>query len=172
MMSMENLLLGRTNDWRSLTARVVNGQKPIAFNSSTARQPMREAADIGFKAGCAVLHFRSTGVSYKYWFTSVAQIGVIGETFNLDALLDDYRHYYRSHPSAMEAVERELGSLSYRDISSFVAFGDLEADVPGIMDGKLHPAGEYARTGLLLGYPVQSTAKLVLDEIRRYPVYA
>ena len=88
----------------------------------------------------------------------MAQTGRVGERFDLGALIADYNAYFLFHPEVSAAIEEELDKLSRRDISSFLDFRSVEADV---WRDEKRTGPEYARCGLLLGYPVWSTVAII-----------
>jgi hypothetical protein len=168
LLNDENLRQGALSNSKALIGRVIAGLKPLAFTEGVDPEVEREAASLAISAGLAVHHDRWMGGSRPYWFTSAAMMGQIDDVFDLDALLADYRELYEPWPDAVKAVKQELKKLRRSQISDYLSFSDLEVDLPAIMDGRVHPAGEYARTGLLLGYPVLSTVEVAKSSMSRW----
>jgi hypothetical protein len=161
LLNDENLRLSGSTSGPALAERVFSGLKPLAFTDSRDREQQVAVATRALEAGFSVQCSSWAFDTHTHWFTSVATPGRVCDVFDLDALLSDYRLLCADIPGAPGAIEVELERLYFRSISCFLPFEVVEADVPGIWDGTVHPAGEYARTGLLLGYPVASTVEII-----------
>jgi hypothetical protein len=105
-------------------------------------------------------------ISGGHHFFSLSLGEQVPELCDLEALRRDYERAFSGNEQALVSIAAELERLSLRRFSDFLDFDDAEADLPAITDGRKHPAGEYLRTGLLLGYPLESTFALI-DEVER-----
>jgi len=159
LVNERNLEISAGGPWQVIVEQVTAGLKPVGFVDSGEDQ-MRAAAQQGLSSGCAVHNHRYSfnDGSNPCWFTSVAQTGRVGERFDIAALIADYNAYFLFHPEVSEAIEKELDKLSGRDISCFLDFGSVEAN---IWKDEEKTGPEYARCGLLLGYPVWSTVAII-----------
>jgi hypothetical protein len=168
LLNSENLHVGCTNTGGVLIDRVIAGLKPLAFTDDSRPEMAREVAKRAVDAGLAVHHFCwvSPSSGLPHWFTSACVLGRIGDVFDIDALRADYRVLYANCPDYVESVESELAKIRRRDVSDYLSFSDLEVDWLGMTSGTAHPAGEYTRTGLLLGYPVASTVEVVHGAVK------
>jgi len=171
LVNERNLEVSAGGPWQDVVRQVTNDLKPVGFVESGEGQ-MREAAKCGLEAGCAVQNSRyafSSGGAC--WFTSVAQTGRIEERFDIESLIADYRAYFAEHPKVAEAIGEELAKLGRFDISCYLDFSDVEADLSGVWKDEKSAGAEYARCGLLLGYPVWSTVA-VIGKTLKLPGYA
>lgn len=146
LVNVRNLALSGDDAWEALLARVLGRRKPIAFVSSWVRSDMLEAARRAMGAGCAV-QWSPDGLC------SVGIPGVVHRELGLGAVIADYREITAAAgPEAGERIASELRRIGYRAFADCLSFGDVESDGS--------PAG-YARCGLLLGYPVESTSAFI-----------
>jgi len=159
LVNERNLEISAGGPWQVIVDQVERGFKPVGFLESGEEQ-MRAAAQQGLAAGCAVQNYQHSfnDGSDPCWFTSVAQTGRIEELFDVASLIADYNAYFLFHPEVSEAIERELDKIRRRDVSSFLSFRSVEAD---IWKDEKRTGPEYARCGLLLGYPVWSTVAII-----------
>jgi len=163
-----NLYLAQGNDWREMVKQIVAKKKPIGFMDSHSGKEMKEAASSLIEAGHAVHCYRysfSDGAD-PCWFVSGSQVGRISEMFDIDALIFDYSSYFSGKPEVVTAIETELKKIGRFDLSYFLNFKDVEIDYPAIRDKEKNVAGEYARCGLLLGYPVESTMAIITKYLK------
>jgi hypothetical protein len=102
----------------------------------------------------------------------IAVPGIVGELFDLAALKDDYGRYLlplddARRTGALDAIAAELdrlASLHTRGLSSFLDHIEVRVHAgPESSDQKrAEHAADYARCGLLLGYPPCTTAAMIL----------
>ncbi len=164
MLNDENLRLGRSSDGGALVDRVIAGLKPLAFVDS-GDERLLGWVERARENGLLVDHFADWRGTRPWWLAAVAIPGRIGELFDLDALLGDYQCRYDGWTGAFDSVADEIERLRGRDMSDYLSFAAAEVDLGSIMEGTRHPAGEYARTGLLLGYPVATTIDVVRSSL-------
>jgi hypothetical protein len=138
---------------------VLAGRKPAALadaaDEGVARRWERAATGAGLVARCVATRFDCGPAPVTRWFVTVAVPGTVAGRFDLDRLLGDYAACL---PGAeLTEVERALYAISTHEIA------DLALDADLIMPAS---AGQYARTGLVLGYHPATTASLILREPR------
>ena len=78
---------------------------------------------------------------------------VIGEAVDVEALAREYSRWFSGDAGLVASISAELERLRPMRFPDFLNFGDAE-----VMSASVH---EYARTGLLFGYPVESTCRLM-----------
>lgn len=137
---------GRISD-RAIVARVVGGLKPVGFLDTEDRRVTRPVEEAGGRVYAA-----------SYGLLSVTMGGRIGELFDLAALAADYRAWLVEEKAAttLRLVLRELRKLAPMDLRDFLDFRDVGCNVT--------PRG-LARSGLVLGYPVESTVALLRRDL-------
>lgn len=168
LVNRRNLEISGGAPWEWLVGRVVDRLKPVCFVDSADADLMRDAAATALAGGCGVQfqphHFAedSWNDARDHFFVSAAVPGVIADLFDLDALLADYHSYLaEAAHDAVEDIEREISRISRRSPCDFLDFGKVEVSWIG---GRRTP-GELARCGLLLGYPVETTAALICGDL-------
>jgi hypothetical protein len=159
LVNTRNLEIGGGAPADEYVDRVIEGHKPVGFASDKRPEVMRACAVRALQAGRGAQCHQHTGEGWSCWFTSASQVGPVGEHFDIDALIADYKAYLSSHPSVAEVVAEELGRIRRSDMSSFLEFSDVEVELG--LGPKTPVIGQYARCGLLLGYPAWSTAALI-----------
>jgi hypothetical protein len=91
-------------------------------------------------------------------FCSAGIPGVVGRQLDLDALVADYRELTaEAGPLVGGQIAAELRRIGRRAFADCLSFRDVDSD--------LTPAG-WARCGLLLGYPVETTAAIIGTVLR------
>jgi hypothetical protein len=158
LLNPENLRLGNESADcdDALVRRACSRQKPVAFLDNRRKRPLTALEDIAREAGLAARLWRSVitcGGPVTHFFLSVAMTDVIGEAVDLDALALEYSRRFVAHPGLVGYISAELERLRLMRFSDFLDFGDVEITGAGVY--------EYARTGLLLGYPVDSTCQVM-----------
>jgi hypothetical protein len=181
---VRNLELSGGGPWRRLMARVVDRLKPLAFFDARARRhpvdgwsgdgDLRAAARFAIANDLCLHHDMCTfdGCVMEgdrpvvFRFLSTCTFGRIGELFDLRALLNDYAEYLavagEAGNSALHDIERELARIQRMLLSRFLDFNEVDSD---------GSPGGYARCGLLLGYPPETTAALILGNVLEAPGY-
>ena len=167
MVNRKNYELSRSSDESRLALRVIAGLKPTAFLAGNRIQ-MHDAALAAGAAGC---NFKEQRYNPKrpVYFCSVTRPGDVRDAFDLDALISDYERYLRHAPkSALLDVKEEIARVGHRPFSAYLNFGKVEVehdywDVPE--DPGPGRPGSWARCGLLLGYPVQTTVAYILRDL-------
>jgi hypothetical protein len=162
MHSAENLA---ASDW-DIGARVCHRLKPVGvIHIPDSHEADREQA-------MAVVR-ESGGVAVQYredapGLIAITIDGVIGETFDLDALQRDYDAWCSRirapgrRAEVTEDIRAELTRLRPMRFSDFADFGKVIPRVHPDRDG--HEPGGWVRCGLLFGYPPATTAALVLRD--------
>ena len=167
LVNRRNYELSRSYHETGQILRLIAGLKPTAFLSGSLAE-MRDAAYAVRAAGGLAKVDRFKGKRTAY-FCSAATAGRVWDTFDLDALATDYRAYLRRAPkSALADIERELNAIAARPFSAFLNFSKVEVERHYWNDpAKLDPGrpGSWARCGLLLGYPVQTTVAHILEDL-------
>lgn len=154
-----NLAISGDASWHRVAERVSERLKPIGFVDSRDQNEMEEACRQVKAAGATgrLIHYRTGGTG-----AMLAVSGTIGDSFDLSALAADYADYLALDPALADDVAAELERLAPLEFSSF-DFGRVEVEfLPG--EGLKRRAGSLARCGLLLGYPIASTAALILGD--------
>lgn len=180
LLNDRNYELSGGGPWRDVLGQVTGARKPVCFLDSAepknraeypgvlepSPDPMRDAARIALDAGCCVLLYMAMSDEDDEGdevttFCSASISGRIRDVFDLDALIADYRAYTAAAgPDAVDDIASELRSVGSADVSDFLDFGVLEGD----WDVVARPA-DWARRGLLFGYPVDSTAALICETL-------
>lgn len=156
-----NLTIAGDSGWKRTAGRVAERLKPIGFVDGELAE-MEKAAALVEAAGGHSLIRRARAYGETFAFCTLTVDGVIGESFDLQALALDYHDYLATGTGLAEQIERELARLAPLRFSDFFAFGDVEVSSRnGVRD-----PGSLARCGLLLGYPVETTAALILSDHR------
>lgn len=153
-----NLAISGDGGWQRVAERVARRLKPIGFVDSRDEREMEKACrQVEVVGGTGkLIHYQSGGTG-----AMLAVAGTVGESFDLDALTADYGDYLAADPTLAADVREELARLASLDFSSF-DFGRVEVEfLPGT---GVRRAGSLARCGLLLGYPIASTAALILGD--------
>lgn len=160
--------------WEDLIGRVTTRAKPTAFvNTAEIRQnehlggrridpyeAVREAARRALDAECCVRLVSSESTFERRLSCAVSISGRVADVFDLDALLADYQAYTRRAGAHVAAsIADELEAIADCDVSEFLDFRRLI----GPPEGDSAP-GDWARRGLLLGYPVDTTAAIICEE--------
>jgi hypothetical protein len=138
---------------------VLAGRKPGALADCDDEALARRWEDAAGAAGRRATRHSSTfdcgPRPTTAWFVHVAVAGTLAQRFDLDALLADYAACLP--PSAFTEVEGALLADADTELADLLDDPDLiMAATPG----------EYARTGLVLGYHPATTASLILDAPR------
>lgn len=145
LVSDRNLQLSGDGGWEPTLRQVLRRRKPVAFLDSGIPGAMDRVARRAIAAGCPVL-----------WDGNLCSVGIVGgvrREFDLDALAADYRDFTRlAGPDVGDQIEDELRRLGRRRFADCLTFIDVETDFT--------PAA-YARCGLLLGYPPETTAAMI-----------
>lgn len=142
LVNERNLALSGDAAWQPLLTRVIDRLKPIAFVDSWAPADMVDAVGRAIAAGCPV--------QWSPGCCAVGIPGVIRRELDLGALAADYIELTApAGPAAGEQIAVELRRIGVRAFADCLSFDDVESDGT--------PAG-LARCGLLLGYPIESTA--------------
>jgi hypothetical protein len=145
LVNQRNLQLGGDDAWEATVDRVLRRRKPVGFVSSDNPADMVEAVGRAIAAGCPV--------QWSEGFCSAGVPGQVGRQLDLDALIADYRELTSEAGVIVGAqIAAELRRIAPRAFADCLSFTDVESD--------LTPAG-WARCGLLLGYPVESTAAII-----------
>jgi hypothetical protein len=145
LVNQRNLQLAGDDGWEALLDRVLRRRKPVAFVDSRHPPDLKEAVRRAMAAGCPV--------TWSEGFCSAGIPGRVGRQFDLDALVADYRELTAEAGALVGAqIAAELRRVGARAFADCLSFGDVDSD--------LTPAG-WARCGLLLGYPVETTAAIV-----------
>lgn len=150
MVSPENLIVGSRDDAGTIR-RVVKGRKPIGFTCSGRRAWAERVQRVG---GVCTIRQATGG---RALLLSATLGGVARDLFDLDALIADYTAIYAdASADVMRSVEREVSRIAPMDLRDLCEFRKVDAcwygsDMPG----------SAARCGLLLGYPIESTAAMV-----------
>jgi hypothetical protein len=162
---VNDLNLATSGDSRTLrpAVRVAERLKPITFTGS---------GDLGEVAAAARLIEESGGqVEVDGGHLAGGIAGTVGQTFDLDALYADYEDYLAASltvfPDLLPAIQDELERLAPLAFADLLEFGLVEvsfrkAPVAGRPFSRT-PAS-LVRCGLLLGYPIASTAALILGD--------
>jgi hypothetical protein len=177
LLNDRNYELSGGGPWREVIGRVVRGQKPVGFVDSSdpelmeehagvvepSPDPMRDAARMALDGGrCVLLHSVTfDDDAAPITFCSASLSGRLRDVFDLEALISDYRAYTAAAgPDAADGIAEELRLLADADVSEFLDFRVIEGD------RELEStAADWARRGLLFGYPVDTTAALVCETL-------
>jgi hypothetical protein len=146
MVNRQNFGFSSVDGW--CMRRVAAGRKPICFTCSYRKTWVDRVE----AAGGTV---RAERVPWgRARLLSATLGGRIGEVFDIPALTADYDAYLADVSRGVRsAIAAELLRIASMDLTAF-----LEFEVTG---GQRRMAASLARCGLLLGYPVASTAALI-----------
>lgn len=145
LVNQRNLQLAGDDGWEALLDRVLKHRKPVAFLDSTDSTDLVVAVQRAMEARCPV--------QWSEGFCSVGVPGRVRSQFDLEALIADYRELTAEAGTRVGGeIAAELYRIGYREFAGCLNFEDVETDFT--------PAG-YARCGLLLGYPVETTAAMM-----------
>ena len=163
LLNPENLrLVSESGDCAALVGRVCSRQKPMAFVDGGRKRPLVDLEDVARRAGLATrLHryvFTCGPRPVISYFLSVAITDVIGEAVDVEALAREYSRWFSGEAGLVARIAAELERLRPMRFPDFLDFGDAE-----VRSASVH---EYARTGLLFGYPVESTCRLMERMLR------
>jgi|GEM_PF-4156159 len=156
MCNAENLAIAGDSGWQRIASRVAAGLKPIGFVDSDDRAAVDQAARLVEKAGGTVRIKRCEGV----YFGNLGQSGTIREAFDLDALLADYVGYLAAAPDLIPPIALELERLAPLAFTNLLDFGLVEVE----WQNRRRLPETVVRCGLLLGYPPQTSAALILGD--------
>lgn len=161
-MNLRNFELSDGRDDAETVGRVIDGRKPCAFVTPRSAEQARQWTMAALQAGCSA---QATHSARGWWLVSVAAHGYVHERFDLDTLTADYRLLLAPAGGQIaDAVARELDRIAHADLSLFCEFTHVEVSAAAHRrDGD--GAAEYARCGLLLGYPHLTSAALILDRL-------
>ena len=81
---------------------------------------------------------------------------VIGDQFDIAALIQDYAEWLPEAPEAARQIAEALTAAGGRQLRDFLNFRDV---------GCAMTPAELARSGLLLGYPVETTVALIRQDL-------
>lgn len=166
MVNPDNLVLG-CNDAKAL-GFVLERLKPIGFINDFDVQTVTMWRQDVLDAG---------GYS-RFWaygdprLIGITMGGLIGEMFDLSALMADYTAYLTgAAPPVLEEIQAELDVLSRANLNDYLNFRDVEVRYEKA--SKYHSStntyirrpSTLVRCGLLLGYPVVTTASLILADL-------
>jgi hypothetical protein len=150
LVNQRNWQLAGDDGWEATLDRVIRRRKPIAFVDSDHPPDMTEAVRRAMAAGCPV--------QWSEGFCSAGIPGRVGRQFDLDALVADYRELTADAGALVGAqIAAELRRVGVREFADCLSFRDVDSD--------LTPGG-WARCGLLLGYPVETTAAIIGTVLR------
>lgn len=158
LLSAENLRIGNESaGGEPLVDLVCSRRKPVAFLDATSKRSLvrleKRAQEAGLATRLSSYTFTCGPRPYTVYFLSVAIRDVIGEAVDVDALRLEYARRFSGDPELVAEISAELERLRSMRFSDFLEFGDVE-----VRTAELY---EYARTGLVLGYPVESTCRLM-----------
>ena len=157
LLNSRNLELGHGKYPDELFSRVLDGIKPVGFLDSRQKEVI-DGFEVRARAAGLAFFRRDFGIAANVWFLSVAIDGVIREVLDVSAVVATYVD--AGLPDDITAlVVAELARIAPLRFDDFLKFDDCEADPTTIH--------EYARTGLLLGYPLESTIALMRAHIPR-----
>jgi hypothetical protein len=176
LLNDRNYELSGGGPWRDVIGQVTARRKPVGFvDSSQPRNleeyaqipellddPMRAAAWTALDAGCSVLLYTVTWDDQEEptTFCSASINGRIGEVLDVEALIADYRDYTAvGAPQISERIAEELRALESADVSEFLQFEMIEGDT------RAPSPGDWARRGLLFGYPVETTVAMICGDV-------
>lgn len=154
-----NLTISGDSQWRRTTERVARRLKPIGFTSVTKTE-MDEALETMRKSGGHACVSREAVLGEYGAMVSID--GTVGSVFDLAALSADYEAYLAASPALASQVLRELERLAPMRFADF-NFDTVEVERIAGSEVKRRP-GSLARCGLLLGYPVATTAAMILAD--------
>jgi hypothetical protein len=158
LLSSENLRIGnQSGDCEALVGLVCSRRKPVAFLDGRSKRALatleKRAREAGLATRLSSYVFTCGPRPYTVYFLSVAMTDVIGEAVDLDALNLEYARRFSGDPELVAEISAELERLRPMRFSDFLEFGDVD-----VMSPDVH---EYVRSGLVLGYPVESTCQLM-----------
>lgn len=145
MVNAANFAYSTDDAWT--VRRVAKGRKPLAFTCGYHSAWIRIVEAAGGEVDVI------TTVYGKLLAATLG--GRVSERFDLDALMDDYSDYLIGAPHAvLKSIEVELNRIGTKNLRDFLKFRDVEV-------GPKRTPAELARCGLLLGYPIASTAACI-----------
>ncbi len=155
-----NLAISGDSHWRRTSERVARRLKAIGSVSGRRKEIEQALEVVRASGGHGRVIFE--GIGDKHYGAVVTISGTVGSTFDLAALAADYQAYLAAAPALAAEVVSELERLSPLFFGDF-DFEDVEVEfIPG--SGNKRRPGSLARCGLLLGYPVATTAALILGD--------
>jgi hypothetical protein len=158
--------MGRDALGGALVSRVSSRLKPLAFIDDRRKRPLTALESLAREAGLASRFERYVFTDgprpVAHYFLSVAITDVIGDAVDLDALALEYSRRLPKYTIVVEQIALELERLRPMRFSDFLEFRDAEVTMQSIDGREGYSVYEYARTGLLFGYPVESTCDLMV----------
>jgi hypothetical protein len=174
LLNDRNYALSGGAPWRAVLGQVVDRRKPVGFVDSEDANEMRDAARLALDGGCAVRFAVVTlpcegdsEPTRRVAFCSAAIEGRVGEVFDIETLLTDYRSFLEvvededRREQAWASITDKLHALADAEVPDFLEFTAVEGTW---WEGTPTPA-DWARRGLLFGYPVETTAALMLEDL-------
>ncbi len=166
MMNKRNFYAAYNMSEAEVGRRVAGYLKPIGFvsgrGSVKAARLVEESGGLALDTGA----MRFDGRLCRFY--SLTHGGVIGKLFDLDALVNDYRAWLVESKRAVRAIEREMRRIEVMKLEDFLDFGTCTATYAQKVGRrwKRNDGPEaYARCGLLLGYPIQTTVALIRQDL-------
>jgi hypothetical protein len=157
-----NLAISGDSHWRRITNRVARRLKAIGTVSGTRKELEQAMKVVRRSGGHGDVFFHVAEHDQGAAMITIA--GTVGATFDLPALAADYEAYLAAAPALAAEVARELERLSP------LSFAELDwLGVRVEMPPETRRAGSLARCGLLLGYPIATTAALSSSPITTFP---
>ena len=163
---------------REVCERVAARLKPMAVQHAT-RSTMEEMCRTVVRSGGAASVCLGYDPGTDHRLFMVAVDGVIDQTFDLDALRDDYDDYLSDAPGDLrKEIREELDRLAPMRFADLLDWYDVEVEFlrPRVVSFEVWlkeqpvPAwpvrcpGSLARCGLLLGYPIETTDALIRQD--------
>ena len=131
-----------TREDEMVVNRVAKGLKPAGFNVGS-RERCEMLEEIARNAGLVTRLHKNPHVS-EYFELGVARKGTFGDTFNLEAVESDYDAW-----GIHEDIVKELSRVEFSDLLVDFDYANVESNL------------EWIETGLLLGYPMETTASIL-----------
>lgn len=154
-----NLAISGDERWERITRRVARRLKPIGFIGGSRSEVEQAIALVHTSGGHGRIAYQVAGCDA---FEAIITInGTVGSVFDLAALIADYQDYLAAGPRLAADVANELQRLSPQAFTDF-DFNRVEAEWTSTPNQRR--PGSLARCGLLLGYPVATTAALILGD--------
>jgi hypothetical protein len=157
LLNDRNYEISGDSDWKRLADRVAERLKPVAIVDGSSRQMRKAIAQVEEAGGHGRVYAQFNRRSQLAGLTIA---GVIGETVDLEALLDDY-HDYLLHDETVSAIAVELDRIAPLRFSDFDDFKLVERTSLHGHGRTCAEPGSFARCGLLFGYPVETTVSLI-----------
>lgn len=137
--------------------RVMSGKKPIGFYHFKDDESITEYCESGFP----YVILKDTDLGTNTLGLSIK--GTFSENFDMDALINDYYQYLKKSVKEFELLKyiteiigEELEFVKNHNVSDFLNFDY----------GNPNKSPEYdCLTGLILGYPIETTVSLILQDI-------